>query len=55
MLEAMTGARECDSGCGCWSITGQVADTAEGTPLRATARQPVDAMRRGVVADTDIE
>ena len=31
-------------------LAGQVADAASGTPLRATAREAIDALRHGVVA-----
>ena len=31
-------------------LTGQVADAAGGTPLRRTARETLDRLRRGVVA-----
>jgi len=31
-------------------LAGQVADAASGTPLRATARETIEALRRGVVA-----
>jgi ATP-dependent RNA helicase HelY len=31
-------------------LAGQVADAASGTPLRDTARETIEALRRGVVA-----
>ena len=35
-------------------LTGQVADAAGGTPLRRTARETLDRLRRGVVAYTSL-
>ena len=35
-------------------LTGQVADAAGDSPLRATARQAVRQLRRGVVAYTSL-
>jgi ATP-dependent RNA helicase HelY len=35
-------------------LTGQVADAAGNSPLRATARQVVDLLKRGVVAYSSV-